>query len=355
MQPASTLPHPDDLEPIRQRAATEAFATRVGKGVLVLALYVNLVGSSVAALLGSSVGLAVAYGVVGVGLPAAGLIALSLWSRRRVTAALREVRALLGVQVRSDRLGWVALAGLAALGVGLSSWKDASFALGGVLIAIGPVAFVLRRRTLAGAPTWAIALLAGWPVVAGALILGLTPWLGDGALIVGGGFLLATPGGFVGRALRTPVSRLAERDDAWGRRARALSPLLPAADAARVVRRDQGASAAYEALVDQLARPLPQLAAGECLCEIGACLSDLGDARATEVLAAAARVLPADPRPFAGLARALAGSDRPLALAYAVFAEQNAARTLAGADAEITELRASLERSLSEETCSNAC
>ncbi|MEZ4320645.1 MAG: hypothetical protein R3F61_24395 [Myxococcota bacterium] len=343
------LPDPAELESLRQAYTREQLVRRVGLLALTGVLYVNLFGGALGAIV-------YGYGPVGAGaismltaaLPFVGIVLLNRWAQRHHRHAAEDVRAALGIRARDRGLATLAFFGLAsvvpAIGWVLWGWEMSTL-VAAAYIALGVLGPAFRRLRNPELPVWALVALGVWSVIGGGWVLALRPVFGDGGEMLAGVVWMALmPMGLPAWALRHRLVSWSRRDGRIGQVARAWGVFLPPAQAAQLTRESGDLDGALASLTRSLETPQPLRLFAETLLELGDTLLSRGDPRAPEVFGACGRAVPADPRPFAGLARALASSDRERALAYARFAEDNAARQLSGGDPAVTALRASLER-----------
>jgi hypothetical protein len=330
------LPDPDQLESTRQTEVAHAFGARVANVLMIAALYVNITGVVIGATLSqlTNAGLIVSV-LLGALLPVIGLIGVQWVRLRRARQAAHRARDLLQITPFGEAPGRIAWLAIIVAGLGGAFLPVPNAWVACALLALAVLGPLVRRRRAPETPTWVLGLLGGWVAVAALLAVVMVPVTGPkyaGALALT--WLICAPFGFPAALLRGPLTGLMSRTDALGGLARAVAPLLPPAQGASALRESGDPNAALSRLKPALAGDQRVIPLGECLLEAAACLTAIGDPRAVPILGCAAHVLPADPRPFVGLARALAVTDPDRALAYARFAEANAARAsfLGGAD-----------------------
>jgi CheY-like chemotaxis protein len=338
------LPEPALLRARRRRWTARRFGLWVVGLLLAGALLVNVPG---AVLLPSWLLLSPAEAMVGVGLllglPMLGLIGATFAAQRQDKLVLEAARRVLGAEIGSR--GWLEgpLAVLLALilppAVVLSGLQPAlSCAALGILMA------AIRRQADRCVPGWGLLVVGGWAALGGLWAHLLAPHDLGLALCAGISWLLLSPAGGALRLVRSLVVRLAERGDLLGSAARAWAIFLPAAEAARILRRRGDLDGALSTLMGKLEGSLRGRLLVEALVEAGEILLELGDRRALGMFAAASRLWPVDAAPLLGLARALRDEDPPRAWAYAQLAEENAARSLGRKDPAAGVLREELER-----------
>ena len=344
----SALPDPEVLVDTRQRWVTERFATRVVVVVLYAALFVNLTGVGTVAIayrwsqpvLIASLGIAAA-------LPTIGMI-VAVWANtRRSRTALAAAREVLGLEASATYPQWVAfvaLVGVALLGF-YAQQQVGNAGYAAFFAALGAWGASVRRWQDPATPAWGLAFMTGWMWLGAGWMVAFVPAAGaDLAFQIGVWWVILAPFGLPLLVFRKAVVRLSERPDRLGAVMRAWAVFLPPAEAAKVRRLQGEAQDALALLQERLRRRLWGWALRDALLEAGEILSDLEDPRTAALFAAAAEVSPDDARPFVGLARAIRGSDLERAIAYARFAEENAARALSASDPAIAALREELER-----------
>ena len=337
-------PDPDELIAMRQRWVTERLVHRVAVVALYVVILVNLV-AAVLVTIEYSLPQAASFAWMSllVGLPTAGLFA-SVWragkTSRSALAAVRKELGLSGVSVA--RMLWPVL--LIAIPFALSPRSADNTTLAILLVALGAIGAIVRRRNDPSMPLWGQIFVGSWIALGGVWVVALVPAFGAfAALQIGVAWISLAPFGMPLLLARNLVVRLAERGDRLGKLAKLWAIFLPPAQAARVRRIEGAPSEALALLQSKLALSLRGATLGEALTETGEALLDLGDPRAVGLFSAAARVIPGDPRPFVGLARSLRSSSPERALAYARFAESNAERRIASVDPSVPALRREIE------------
>ncbi|MCB9677127.1 MAG: hypothetical protein H6737_18565 [Alphaproteobacteria bacterium] len=340
------LPDPEALETVRQEHVRERFVHRVGVMALTVVLYVNLTGGAIGGVLyGFGPLSSVLIGAALAGLPLVGLLALNRRAQRHERAARETIAWLLGSRVESGwptRLATLSASVLVGLGVVLALRYDMARAGSLAFVGFGIVAPFLRKRNTPEIPTWAMAVMGAW-IAGGGLFVLLMPTARVG-FNVATVWLIVAPFGLPLFLLRNRLVEWAGQEGSLGNVARVLAAFLPTAQTARLRREAGDVDGSLAAMQAQFTRPLARQLLFDAVLEVSETLLALGDPRALPAFAALARIAPSDPRPFTGLARVLRSEDPERALAYARFAEENAARTLSGGDAAVTALRESIER-----------
>jgi hypothetical protein len=344
--PNVALPDPETLEETRQAWVRERFAVQIAFLAAFLTAWVGAIGSVVVGVLLNAPSNLI-WGVTAfvTVLPVAGMLGTALWHARRFRRGKREALAVLGVR---DEWGFVrrgaiwGSASLLAVGVYVSVMVADTrgiwpFLL--VMVVAGLMLSLIRRRMDPVFPFWAMALMTGWIWAATGVVAVVALWVPHLAPYVGIAALVLSPFGLPVVLLRESIVRVAGQDSVRGRLAGTLVAFLPPAQQARHAGRSDDALA----LLMQRLPILRGTVLAEALVEVGLALLEREDPRAESVFAAAAILGPGQVGPFAGLARCLREREPKTALAFAEFAEANAARGMRAADPELVALREALQ------------